>query len=203
MLLCFLFFTSTLLHLIMPHMPFLSSRVFGTSPPTGTAKLHDMIQQYYQHGRRRSSSQSSRRTCGSNEIDSLEDTPSPHHSHHRLSHIIAKHFAKKQEVVQEHEIDFPKELEELRKKFDIAKSETSCATLSLGSVYYHDDYLTCEDAISDMTEAWSMLMDLVDLDTWRDDLDARSIDMDIKALLDEFAALPRIERPIDDEEDDD
>lgn len=184
-------------NIIMPHMSFLSSRLFGTSPTTGAAKLHDMIQQYYQHGRRRSSSQSSRRTCGSNEIDSLEDSTS-HHHHHRLSHIISKHFAKKPTVVHEHEIELPKELEELRKKYNIAKSETSCASVSLGSVYYREDYITCEEAISEMTEAWSLLMDHVDHGTWRGDLDAQALDMEIKALLDDFAALPRIDFDEDD-----
>jgi hypothetical protein len=186
----------------MPHMPFLSSRVFGSSPPTGAAKLQDMFQHCYQHGRRRSSSQSSRRTSGSNENDSLEDSLSSHHSH-RLSHMIARRFPKKQEVVQEHEIDFPNELKNLQNKFNSARSETNCATLSRGSVYYHEDYITCEGAIRDMTEAWSLLMDLVDHDAWREDLKARSLDMDIRALIDEFASLPRIDRHMDDSDDDD
>ncbi|CAO3676822.1 unnamed protein product [Umbelopsis ramanniana] len=187
----------------MPHMPFLSSRVFGTSPPSGAIKLQDrIIQHYTQHGRRRSSSQSSRKTCGSNENDSLEDSTTPHQSH-RLSHIIAKHFAKKQEVVQEHEIDFPKELEKLREIFDKARSETDCATVSRGSVYYQEDYIDCEKAMREMTEAWSILMDLVDRDTWRENSTAENLDMDIKMLIDDFAGLPRVDLNMDDDEDDD
>lgn len=187
----------------MPHMPFLSSRVFGTSPPSGAIKLQDrIIQHYTQHGRRRSSSQSSRKTCGSNENDSLEDSTTPHQSH-RLSHIIAKHFAKKQEVVQEHEIDFPKELEKLREIFDKARSETDCATVSRGSVYYQEDYIDCEKAMREMTEAWSILMDLVDRDTWRENSTAENLDMDIKMLIDDFAGLPRVDLNLDDDEDDD
>ncbi|KAI8576889.1 hypothetical protein K450DRAFT_254784 [Umbelopsis ramanniana AG] len=177
----------------MPHMPFLSSRVLRNSPPA--AKLQDM----FQHGRRRSSSQSSRRTNGSNENDSLEDSSS--HNSHRLSHIIAKHFPKKQEVVQEHEIDFPTELQKLQEKFESARTETNFATVSQGSVYYHEDYITCEDAIREMTEAWSLLMDLVDRDTWRVDDEAQSLEMDIKALIDVFACLPRIDRHMDDNDD--
>ncbi|CAM0135367.1 unnamed protein product [Umbelopsis sp. WA50703] len=181
-------------------MPFISSRVFGTSPPTGAAKLHDMIQQYYKHGRRRSSSQSSRRTSSS-EIDSSDDSSIPsHNTSHRLSHIIAKHFAKKPEVVHEHQIDFEKELEDLRTKYEIAKSEKYCAALSLGSVYYHEDYPTCEDAIRQMTEAWSLLMDLVDLERWRKDPQAQDLDRNIKILLDEFSALPMLDREHDDDD---
>lgn len=132
-------------------------------------------------------------------MDSLEDSSSQHHR--RLSHIIAKHFAKKPAVVHEHEINLPKELAELRKKYDIAKSETSCATVSLGSVYYHEDYLTCASAISEMTEAWSLLLDLVDNEKWREDLDAQSLDMEIKTLLEDFATLPRIDRDLDEDDD--
>ncbi|GAB5591702.1 hypothetical protein Unana1_06602 [Umbelopsis nana] len=111
------------------------------------------------------------------------------------------HFAKKPAVVHEHEINLPKELAELRKKYDIAKSETSCATVSLGSFYYHEDYLTCASAISEMTEAWSLLLDLVDNEKWREDLDAQSLDMEIKTLLEDFATLPRIDRDLDEDDD--
>ncbi|KAG2189145.1 hypothetical protein INT44_004287 [Umbelopsis vinacea] len=183
----------------MPHMPFLSSLVFGTSPPT--SKIQDKFQHYYQHGRRRSSSQSSRKTTGSIENDSSEDSAPASHNSHRLSNIIAKRFPKKQEVVQEHEIDFPTELKNLQKKFDDAKSETNFATVSLGSVYYHEDYINGEDAIRKMTEAWSLLMDLVDRDTWREDPDACSLETDMKALIDVFASLPRIDRHMDDNDD--
>ncbi|KAG2186435.1 hypothetical protein INT43_002873 [Umbelopsis isabellina] len=185
----------------MPHMPFLQSRVFSTSPPTGAAKLQDKIQQYYKHGRRRSSSQSSRHTS-SIEFDGSDDSSPPaHNTSHRLSNIIAKHFAKKPEVVHEHEIDFEEELEKLRAKYNEANEEIRYAELSYNSIYYEQDYMTCETAIRKMTEAWSLLMDLVDLVRWREDPQAQELDKNIKILLDRFAALPMLDR--DEDEDDD
>lgn len=186
----------------MPHMPFLPSRVFSTSPPTSAAKLQDKIQQYYKNGRRRSSSQSSRRTS-SIEFDGSDDssTPVQNNTSHRLSNAFAKHFAKKPEVVHEHEIDFEQELAKLRAKYNEANGEIRYAILSRDSIYYEQDYTTCETYIREMTEAWSSLMDLVDLGRWREDPEAQDLDMNIKILLEKFAALPMLDR--DEDEDDD